>query len=260
MSVENPATFARARAGAKVTSAATGALIDVLRDLRAKTAKLRFGAPVAHVYRPLDYAWPMVEAYVAQFGQGTKEVLFLGMNPGPFGMGQTGIPFGDVESVRSWMKLDAPIGAPADAHEKRPVLGLASTRVEVSGARLWGAIRKKHRDPATFFARAIVLNYCPLLFLDAKAANVTPDKLKKSERDACEAVCDAALARAVEVLAPACVVGIGLYAKKRFEKIGIAPERIACIPHPSPASPQANQGWDRLAKAALADAGIRGLL
>lgn len=256
--MENPAAIARSRAKASPTR--PRALLEVLRDLRAVTAKLRFGPPVAHVYRPLDYAWPMVEAYVSRFGKGPKEVLFLGMNPGPFGMGQTGIPFGDVVSVRDWMKLDAPIGSPDDPHPKRPVLGLASTRVEVSGARLWGAIRKKHPDPASFFARALVLNYCPLLFLDAKAANVTPDKLKKSERAACEAACDASLAEAIAALAPSHVVGIGLYAKKRFEKIGIPAEKIACIPHPSPASPQANQGWDRLAKAALADAGIRGLL
>ena len=26
------------------------------------------------------------------------------MNPGPFGMVQTGVPFGEVEAVRSWLQ------------------------------------------------------------------------------------------------------------------------------------------------------------
>lgn len=238
----------------------TDSVVDVVHDLAKATAKLRFSAPVAYVYRPLEYAWPMAEAYLTRFGTAPKEVLLLGMNPGPFGMAQTGIPFGDVVTVREWLKLSHAIGLPKAMHPKRPVQGLDCTRVEVSGARLWGAIAKRHPDPATFFARALVLNYCPLLFLDEKGANVTPDKLRASERAACEEICDAALARVVEVLRPEHVVGVGLYAKKRLEKIGVDPAKIACIPHPSPASPQANKGWDKLAHAALEDAGIHDLL
>jgi single-strand selective monofunctional uracil DNA glycosylase len=165
-------------------------LLDILDKLRLRARKLSFGAPVAHVYRPLDYAWPMVEAYVSRFGNGPKEVLFLGMNPGPFGMAQTGVPFGDVVSVRDWMKLDAKVTAPRATHPKRPVLGLDCPRVEVSGRRLWGAVALRHPEPETFFSRAWVMNYCPLLFLGENGANITPDKLVKAERDACEAICD----------------------------------------------------------------------
>jgi len=235
-------------------------LIDVLRELRDDTRKLEFSRPVAHVYRPLDYAWPMVEAYLSRFGRAPKEVLFLGMNPGPFGMAQTGIPFGDVVTVREWMKLSAPITAPEDTHPKRPVLGLAATRVEVSGRRLWGAIQQKHPSPATFFKRAFVLNYCPLLFLDEGGANVTPDKLQKAERKACEEICDRSLAAAIAALRPKHLVGVGVYAKARFEKV--APDRqVLCIAHPSPASPQANRGgWDGLVQAALEAGGVHGLI
>lgn len=234
-------------------------LLDVLRGLRDKTRGLRFGGPVAHVYRPLDYAWPMVEAYVSRFGKGDKEALFLGMNPGPFGMAQTGIPFGDVATVRDWMRIDAPITPPAEVHPKRPILGLGSTRVEVSGRRLWGGIQKKHPRPETFFARAMVLNYCPLLFLDERGANLTPDKLRKDERLACEAICDAALVEAIDALAARHLVGVGVYAKARLEKV--APQLpVLGIAHPSPASPQANRGWDGLVQASLAEAGLHGLL
>lgn len=247
-------------------------LVEVTRKLAKATSKLEFGPPVAHVYRPLEYAWPMAEDYLTRFGKAPKEILFLGMNPGPFGMAQTGVPFGDIVTVRTWLAIKGTVSQPKSAHPKKPVLGLECTRVEVSGARLWGAIAKRHPDPKTFFARAIVLNYCPLLFLDEKGANVTPDKISAPERAACEAVCDASLADALEVLRPKHVVGVGLYAKKRLEKVqdamfggpkrkpGLVPALVACIPHPSPASPQANKGWEALAKNALTAAGIRDLL
>src|SRR4029079_9628979 len=153
-------------------ASASIALVDVIRELRKATAKLSFSAPVAYIYRSLDYAWPIAEAYLTRFGAVPKEALFLGMNPGPFGMAQTGVPFGDVATVRDWLKLTGEVSAPKSFHPKRPVLGLGCQRVEVSGQRLWGAIAKRHPDPRTFFARAIVLNYCPLLFLDANGANL----------------------------------------------------------------------------------------
>ena len=36
-----------------------------------------------------------------------KRVVFLGMNPGPFGMAQVGVPFGEVAAVRDWLRIDA---------------------------------------------------------------------------------------------------------------------------------------------------------
>ncbi|XP_064494777.1 single-strand selective monofunctional uracil DNA glycosylase [Pseudopipra pipra] len=48
------------------------------------------GPPVTHVYDPLDYAWDPHSHFVRRFLRSPKAVLFLGMNPGPFGMAQTG--------------------------------------------------------------------------------------------------------------------------------------------------------------------------
>lgn len=234
-------------------------LLEIFQALRRRSRKLSFGAPVAHVYRPLDYAWPMVEAYVERFGRGPKRVLLLGMNPGPFGMAQTGIPFGDVVSVRDWMKLDARVESPRMTHPKRPVLGLACQRIEVSGRRLWGAIAARHPNPDTFFERAWVMNYCPLLFLAESGANLTPDKLPRADREACESVCDRALRDVVAALDPERLVGVGVYAKAKLERV--APERpVVLLPHPSPASPRANAGWEGLAREALESGGISGLL
>ena len=234
-------------------------VLHAMQKLRARTRKLGFSGSVVHVYRPLDYAWPMVEAYVSRFARGPKEVLFLGMNPGPFGMAQTGVPFGDVVSVRDWMKLDAKVTAPRATHPKRPVLGLDCPRVEVSGRRLWGAVALRHPVPETFFSRAWVMNYCPLLFLGESGANITPDKLVRAERDACEAVCDQALREVIGAMGPKHLVAVGVYAKARLERA--APGRpVVLMPHPSPASPKANAGWEVLAKTALEAGGVHGLL
>ena len=92
---------------------------------------------MAHVYNPLDYAWTPYEAYVRRFCATSKRVVFLGMNPGPFGMVQTGIPFGEVAAVRDWLQIEGPVVKPAREHSQRLVLGFACTRSVASGRRLW---------------------------------------------------------------------------------------------------------------------------
>lgn len=235
-------------------------LVTLAKELHKRTKDLAFGKTVSHVYAPLGYAWPVAREYLERFGEGPKEVVLLGMNPGPFGMAQTGVPFGEVAIVRDWMKLDGKVGKPEREHPKRPVLGLASTRSEVSGKRLWGGFRARHPDPATFFARGFVLNYCPLLFLSESGANLTPDKLPAKEREALDAACLDHLRGAIEILAPKVAVGVGVYAAKKIESLAIANLRTATMPHPSPASPTANKGWDRIARTALENAGVHGLL
>lgn len=221
---------------------------------------MTFGPKVAYVYRPLEYAASLVEAYERTYGATTKEVLFFGMNPGPFGMGQTGIPFGEVSFVRDWMLLRGEVSVPTQQHPKRPVLGLGCTRSEVSGKRLWGAFATRFPHAGDFFARAFVLNYCPLLFLSESGANVTPDALPRAEQRLLEEASDRYVRDVIEVLAPRALVGVGQYAEQRLRKIVGDALPVSAIPHPSPASPQANRGWEPLAKRALEDAGIRDLL
>jgi single-strand selective monofunctional uracil DNA glycosylase len=182
------------------------------------------------------------------------------MNPGPFGMAQTGVPFGEIAAVRDWMKLRGKIAAPADTHPKRPVLGFDCPRSEVSGKRLWGAFSRRFPKASDFFARAFVLNYCPILFLDAGGANLTPDKIRGARRAELEAICDEHLRAAIDALGPTHAIGVGKYATDRLARVVGDRVRIGTMPHPSPASPQANTGWDGLARAALAKAGLRGML
>ncbi|MFH2204616.1 MAG: uracil-DNA glycosylase family protein, partial [Elusimicrobiota bacterium] len=193
--------------------------VEITRQLAQDVKRLAFKPPAAYVYNPLEYAWKPHELYLTRYGAGRKEVLWLGMNPGPWGMAQTGIPFGEVNLARDWLGLEAPVGKPAREHPKRPVLGFATTRSEVSGARLWGWARDTFKTPERFFARHLILNFCPLSFVEESGRNLTPDKLPPGERQPLMAACDTALRRLVEYYRPKFVVGIGGFARKRAEKV-----------------------------------------
>ncbi len=232
-------------------------LLEITDRLLADLEPLRFGPPVSHVYNPLLYARAMWDEYVRRYGAGPKEALLFGMNPGPWGMVQTGIPFGEIAAVREWLQLEEPIGRPEREHPKRPVDGLACTRSEVSGRRVWGWAQERFATPDVFFDRFFVANYCPLAFLEESGRNFTPDKLPKAERDPLLAACDAAFRATVQDLRPRVVVGIGKFAFDRA-RIALAglDVTIGTIPHPSPASPIANRGWSALADAGLAALGV----
>ncbi|HSV93682.1 MAG TPA: single-stranded DNA-binding protein, partial [Desulfobacterales bacterium] len=196
----------------KVTGSATATAASPLEriglELTRELGGLRFGPPVACVYRPLDYAWEPHRLYLARYGGSPKQVLLVGMNPGPWGMAQTGVPFGEVAAVRDWMGIEASVDRPKPLHPRRPVTGFACTRNEASGRRLWGWARAAFGTPERFFERFFVVNYCPLMFIDADGANRTPDKLKRAEIPALTAACDRALRRTAEQLRPAFVVGV----------------------------------------------------
>lgn len=227
------------------------------RTLCREVDALRFGSPVAYVYNPLAYAWRGHAAYLDAYAAGPKRVVFLGMNPGPFGMAQTGVPFGDVEQVRDFLGIEAKIGKPSDEHPKRPIDGFACTRSEVSGTRLWGAIAKHFGAPDPFFRRHFVANYCPLAFLEASGRNRTPDKLPAQEREPLFAACDRHLRRLVALLEPETLIGVGAFAEKRAREVLAGSDvRVARILHPSPASPLANRGWDDAVKRELAALGL----
>lgn len=201
-------------------------------------------APVVHCYHPLTYAWAVHQAYVERWGASPRRVLLLGMNPGPFGMAQTGVPFGDVTQVRTWLGLSGTIRAPRHQHPRRPILGWACARAEVSGTRLWGSFARHFGSPEAFFAEHFIANYCPVAFLAASGANRTPDQLPAAMRAAVLPPCDAHLRAVVAALGCAWVVGIGAFAAARArEVLAGQPVRIATILHPSPASPLANRDW-----------------
>ena len=232
-------------------------LLAIDRRLAGDCDALSFGPPVDTVYNPLSYAWEPHARYLERFGSGPKEIVLLGMNPGPFGMAQTGVPFGDPTFVREWMGIEGAVEQPPKVHPKRPIVGLGNTRAEVSGTRLWGWARDRFGTADAFFARFFVLNYCPLVFMEETGRNRVPEKLPKPEREPLFEACDRALRDALAHLRPERVIGVGKFAESCLKRIlrGDGPT-IGRILHPSPASPLANRGWAEAAEKELRAQGV----
>ena len=233
-------------------------LIRAASQLSEAVDLLTFSDPITHTYNPLNYAWKAHKAYLERVG-GDVKVLFLGMNPGPWGMAQTGVPFGEVAAVRDWIGINVPVDKPRKEHDKRPVEGFKCARSEVSGRRLWGLFQERFGTSDNFFRHHFVANYCPLVFMEESGRNRTPDKLPAEERQRLDAVCDTHLARVIEVLDPQFLVGVGAYAEtclKRVRKQTGAVGPVVRILHPSPASPAANRGWAEKATLQLQTAGV----
>ena len=232
-------------------------LLTASRRLGRDAGALRFELPVGSVYNPLHYARECHETYLARYAAGPKRVVFLGMNPGPWGMAQTGVPFGEIAMVRDWLGIEAEVDRPEHEHPKKKVEGFSCRRSEVSGRRLWGLFRARFGEAEQFFARFFVLNYCPLLFLDDEGRNITPDKLKQSEREPLLSLCDQALRCAMSHLRPDSVIGIGNFAAERAETaLAGLNIRVGRILHPSPANPAANRNWEEKAVRQLQEQGI----
>jgi len=232
-------------------------LVAISRKLCKDVEELSFSEPVTHVYNPLKYARDPHERYLLQFGTGKKRLVFLGMNPGPFGMAQTGVPFGDIAMVRDFLGITGKVGTPANVHPKRPVDGFGCKRSEVSGTRLWGWLSERFKTPVAFAKQAFVVNYCPLVFMEASSKNRTPDQLPPEERKALFECCNRALAATIEALKPEWVLGVGAFAEGRAKEALVGQRvKIGTILHPSPASPRANRGWAREVELDLAKCGI----
>ena len=221
------------------------------RDLRGVKA----GTAVACTYDPLDYGWSAHAAYLS-LARARPRALLLGMNPGPFGMVQTGVPFGEVEAARTFLGISSGVRAPRVQHPKRPVLGFACTRSEVSGRRFWGLMQQEFGTAARFFRAGFVWNWCPLAFMSASGANVTPDKLGSSARTTIERACDRALAQVVAALEPRMVIGVGAFASDCARRALGEHLPVHTVLHPSPASPAANRGWDPAARSQLRACGF----
>lgn len=238
-------------------------LLSAANQLCTDLAALRFAEPVTHVYNPLIYARAAHEQYVRCFGGSRKRVLFLGMNPGPWGMAQTGVPFGEIPAVRDWMEIEAEVGKPSPEHAKRPIEGFACTRSEVSGRRLWGLFAERYPKADDFFAEHYVINFCPLVFMEESGRNRTPDKLPAAEAEPMTAACDRHLQSCLAALQPEYLIGVGAFAEKCLERSAKALKLelggkviLGRVLHPSPASPAANRGWSEAASKQLVAQGV----
>ncbi len=229
----------------------TRALTRASRTLSRQVEALNFADPVTHIYNPLHYARVPHERYLA-LARPNIHALFLGMNPGPFGMAQTGVPFGEVAAVKCFLNINERVKHPSITHPKRPIEGFHCTRSEVSGRRFWSLMESEFTTANAFFQQAFVWNWCPLAFMSASGANITPDKLTREEREPLTAACDEALRTIVKLLQPDILIGVGAFASKRATlALGASAPRIETMLHPSPASPAANRDWPSAAKRTL---------
>ena len=232
-------------------------LVAAGTQLSERLGALTFRSPVEYVYNPLEYASAPNHAYLRRYGDSKRRIVAFGMNPGPFGMAQTGVPFGEVSIVRDWLGITADVGRPKKEHPKRLITGFACTRSEVSGSRLWGAIRDQFVEPDAFFAEWFIVNYCPLVFMEDSGRNRTPDKLPKAEREALFRACDEHLKAVVAAMEPEWLIGVGAFAGKRADvcanSLGVKTGKIL---HPSPANPLANRDWEGTVRRQLADLGV----
>lgn len=226
-------------------------LIRIARRLARDASMLEWRTP-SHVYNPLQYAWDGHRAYLGRYGEKPGRVLLVGMNPGPWGMAQTGVPFGNVTTVRDWFRIDTTLARSLPMqHPKYPILGMRCHHDEGSGQRLWSWAKCRFGEPERFFDRFFVWNYCPLLFL-ARNRNLPPSGLSAGEAAALDSVCGHALDRVMAILEPVAVVGIGRYAEQRMHELTDGGLPVSYLPHPSPANPMASRHWSELADRVLA--------
>ena len=235
-------------------------LLKAAETLRDAVDGLTFGPKAPYVYNPLVYAWDPHQKYVKRFGKGSgRRGVFVGMNPGPWGMAQTGVPFGDVSKVRDWMGIEGKVEQPAKLHPKRPVTGFATKRREPSGTRLYRWAEERFGTAEAFFSEFYILNYCPLLFFDKAGKNLTPPDLRKADTEDLYEACDEHLAAAVAALKPTFVIGVGSFAEGQIREVvesrGLD-VKVGSVLHPSPANPAANRGWSEQAEAQLRKLGV----
>lgn len=229
---------------------------NISRTLARAVDGLSFRSPVAHVYNPLKYAGEAHGQYLEKYCHAGTEVLLVGMNPGPWGMAQTGVPFGEVSLVRDWLGIAEGVSRPKAEHPKRPIQGFECRRSEVSGQRLWGWAKSRFGTPEAFFARFFVWNYCPLAFLEVSGRNRTPDKLPVRERLPLFDICDSALADMIAFIQPSIVLGVGKFGESRARAVVGDKLAVGSILHPSPANPAANRGWAEQIEKQLRSFGI----
>ena len=236
--------------GAQLAEAAQR--LSVICD--AAIPKLEKKTIVAHATNPLDYAWPHHEQYLLKWGNRGGKTLLLGMNPGPWGMAQTGVPFGATEVAQSFLQIEArELETPSNAHPKRPIEGMALERQEISGTRLWNLMKMHFGTVENTFDNLFVVNHCPLLLLGETGKNITPNNLPSAIMSPLLKACDEHLLDVIDIIGVTRVIGIGKYAEQRARlalgagKTGSGTSRdgrsirINTCWHPSPASPLANR-------------------
>ena len=226
---------------------------------------------------PHHYAVEPYSNFVQKYLNGSKSVLFLGMNAGPNGMAKYGIPFGDIVSIVKWLKISGNIlrntydSSGAVIQKQISIQSCLSEQREESGKRLWSFLEELNETPENFFANCFIHNYCPLSFSkiasSGKSNNVTPETIKIHDKKwaaQLEEVCDQFLEQTIRYLKCHTIVAIGRYAEKKalrivkqMQKNAVSSNqqppniRVVEILHPSPSTRKSNETWRKTVRGEL---------
>lgn len=177
------------------------------------------------------------------------------MNPGPFGMCQTGVPFGDPKCVKEFLQIEGVVNKPEIECPFREILGFNSSRREQSGERLWRFFQSICHTPEFFFKNAFLFNFCPIALMKGNGCNVTPGEIKDIKvRKSLEVLCEDWYLKVIRLLQPEYLIAIGRYIHKKtkdvFKANHIDNIKILYMPHPSPRAVN-NTNWHEKAQTFL---------
>ncbi|XP_047511589.1 single-strand selective monofunctional uracil DNA glycosylase [Pieris napi] len=229
--------------------------LKIIGDYNESLKNIKLPETVTHVYNPTIYARDTFEMYIRKYCNTKKKIMFFGMNPGPWGMSQTGVPFGEISSVRDWLGIEGCVGKPLEENAARPVRGFDCTRTEVSGKRFWGLFKKLCGFPEVFFETSLVYNYINQQWMNSKGCNITPADFKMSQMESLYNIGDLVFANVLRLYGVETVVAIGRFCLVRAQKaisqyILLKNVKVIYLPHPSPRVVN-NNDWEERAISCL---------
>ncbi|XP_073819638.1 uncharacterized protein isoform X2 [Musca autumnalis] len=208
---------------------------DLERELNVKLREFSFQL---HTYNPVVHAAEIHCNYLQKYLDSPKRILFVGMNPGRYGALQTGIPFGNITTVKIGMGLKGRITPTPGQRGKIRIRGLEAPEVEhdSSSTRFWRLISELFDGAENYldllFEKCFVHNFCPLVFIDSDGLNVSLPYIEPNPRLFAE--CRKTLGKQITLLKPDLIICIGKFVRSMLSKTRQAKGReILMIEHPS---------------------------
>ncbi|XP_037927861.1 single-strand selective monofunctional uracil DNA glycosylase-like [Teleopsis dalmanni] len=218
---------------------------EIEKELNEKLRHYR--APIediTHIYNPVEYAADLHCEYLRKYLDRPKRVVFLAVHPEQNGMAQTGVPFGNVSTVRDMMKLCGEVKQPNRLHPKHPVLGLNCHINEPSGVRFWGLMDKIAGSLDTFSEQCFVHTFCPLLFFNEYGRTIEPCVLPFEIKYPMRDLLVEALCKEMKLVQPEIIVVTGNYVYNGLQRSELYAKTLLVMTNPHPWVPN-NHNWVR---------------
>lgn len=192
-----------------------------------------------HVWNPGRYGASWHRRFRRMVPLESNPVILFGLNPGPYGMAQTGIPFTDVKRLRERLPR---LAASLEIHGPVEVPGLAPPSLrpfltrsfESSAVRIYRFLDLAWGSAEEGWRKVGVANPCSLLFMDAAGKNRTPADLQGAVsrrrsaghsaaelREACDRLRRKAALEAMAAVRPRGVVLLGKDVQKALGSVTV---------------------------------------